>query len=92
MAEEIKVDDDVSVVTENGTEVKVLEAKEGIMSKIGKHKKVIIGAAVAGAAIIGVKLLKHFRPGSDDETDDSGFDDDDDFESDDTAADTDDAE
>lgn len=92
MAEEIKVDDDVSVVTENGTEVKVMEAKEGIMSKIGKHKKVIIGAAVAGAAIIGVKLLKHFRPGSDyEDFDDSVFDDDD-SKSDDDTADTDDAE
>ena len=90
MAEEIKVDDDVSVVTENGTEVKVLEAKEGIMSKIGKHKKVIIGAAVAGAAIIGVKLLKHFRPGSGyEDFDDSVFDDDDDSKSDDTTEDTD---
>ena len=82
MAEVEEKVDDVTVVTENGTEVKVMEAKEGIMSKIGKHKKIIIGAAIAGGAIIAAKVLRTFRSGSDDQADDTGFDDDfDEFDS-----------
>lgn len=94
MAEiEEQVDDDVSVVTENGTEVKIIEAKEGIMSKIGRHKKVVIGVAVGAAALIGGALLKHFHGSKDyEDFDDPVFDDDDNFESGDDTADTDDAE
>lgn len=82
MADVEKVDD-VEVVTDNGTVVKVVEAKEGIMTKIKNHKKVVIGAAVAGAALVGYKLLKMFRSSGEDDQADTEFDEyDDNFDSD----------
>lgn len=47
-------------VTEETTEVKVVDSKEGILDKVKKHKKaIIIGAGVVGAIAV-AKIAKAF--------------------------------
>ena len=64
-------------VTEETTEVKVVDKKSGILDKIKEHKKaVIIGAGVVGAIAV-AKIAKAFGNRSNQEDYVDEFDDDD---------------